>query len=81
MPCGISRCGAGNTQSAGKGKSLPSMYASERILLLSIRLRMSGGMAQLARASALQAEGPGFESLCLQLGLMVFYIYSEGLEG
>ena len=23
-------------------------------------------MAQLARASALQAEGPGFESLCLQ---------------
>ena len=38
-------------------------------------------MAQLARASALQAEGPGFESLCLQekrTELRIFEIDSEG---
>ena len=33
-------------------------------------------MAQLARASALQAEGPGFESLCLPDDF--FEIDSEG---
>ena len=30
------------------------------------KMEATGGMAQLARASALQAEGQGFESPCLQ---------------
>lgn len=30
-----------------------------------LKLRLIGGLAQLARASALQAEGQGFESLNL----------------
>ena len=38
-----------------------------------------GGMAQLARASALQAEGPGFESLCLQ-SEGFFTLVSAGME-
>ncbi len=29
--------------------------------------KLLGGIAQLARASALQAEGQGFESLCLHI--------------
>ena len=37
-----------------------------RFLSLSICLDQYGGLAQLARASALQAEGQGFESLNLQ---------------
>ena len=38
-------------------------------LQVSLFFILNGGIAQLARASALQAEGPGFESLCLQIGL------------
>ena len=36
-----------------------------------------GGIAQLARASALQAGGPGFESLCLQY-LVFLQIIEKG---
>ena len=38
-----------------------------------------GGIAQLARASALQAEGQGFKSLCLQQKKF-FEINSDGIE-
>ena len=47
-----------------------SKEALRRVLSLSFHSLMNreaGGIAQLARASALQAEGLGFESPCLQL--------------
>ena len=37
--------------------------------LLIMCSKADGGIAQLARASALQAEGQGFESPCLQAGM------------
>ena len=42
---------------------------------LDVRHQKNGELAQLARASALQAEGQGFESLCLH---WFFLIVSEG---
>ena len=74
---------AGLTAGGGKTRSLPVRGSASQKQPMGFSLFLSvrsghGGMAQLARASALQAEGPGFESLCLQEERMFFDIYSEG---
>jgi hypothetical protein len=49
------------------GQAVKVCQITLTLLLLSFRLSfILGGIAQLARASALQAEGQGFESPCLQ---------------
>ena len=55
-------------------KTLQRKWASSPVPP-SFRLLVLGGIAQLARASALQAEGQGFEALCLH---WFFLIVSEG---
>ena len=47
---------------------------------LPARLFSAGGIAQLARASALQAEGQGFESPCLHDLAGFFTVQAQGLE-
>ncbi len=43
-----------------------------------LEFRLIGGLAQLARASALQAEGQGFESLNLHYAYRLSMLLSKG---
>ena len=53
------------------------LHLDDRNALDFISFFLYGGIAQLARASALQAGGPGFESLCLQY-LVFLQIIEKG---